>query len=59
MLYLVDELFKQRGKEINLVFGKTIPWQTFDNSRSQPEWAEWVRERSYELQRFIGGESKF
>ncbi len=34
MLYLADELFKQKGKEINLVFGKTIPWQTFDNSKT-------------------------
>lgn len=53
MLYLVDELFKQKGQEINLVFGKTIPWQTFDNSRSHPEWADWVRERSYALEKSI------
>jgi 1-acyl-sn-glycerol-3-phosphate acyltransferase len=53
MLYLVDELFKQKGKEINLVFGKTISWQTFDNSRSLPEWAEWVKDKSYELEGFL------
>lgn len=57
MLYLVDELFRQKGKAIDLVFGKSIPWQTFDHARSQPEWAEWVKERSYELERFIGGKS--
>ena len=49
MLYLVDELFKQKGKAIDLVFGKAIPWQTFDKSRSAAEWAEWVKEKSYEL----------
>lgn len=49
MLYLVDELFKQKGKEIDLIFGKAIPWQTFDNSRATPEWAEWVKGKSYEL----------
>jgi 1-acyl-sn-glycerol-3-phosphate acyltransferase len=49
MLYLVDELFKQNGKEIDLIFGKAIPWQTFDQSRTTPEWAEWVKGKSYEL----------
>lgn len=53
MLYLVDELFKQKGKEIDLIFGKAIPWQTFDNSKTTPEWAEWVKGKSYELNRFI------
>jgi len=57
MLYLVDELFRQKGKEINLVFGKTIPWETFDNSKSLPEWAEWVKDRSYDLERFVAGKS--
>ena len=49
MLYLVDELFKQKGKAIDLVFGEAIPWQTFDKSRSATEWAEWVKEKSYAL----------
>jgi putative hemolysin len=49
MLYLVDELFKQKGKAIDLVFGEAIPWQTFDKSRSSAEWAEWVKEKSYAL----------
>jgi hypothetical protein len=49
MLYLVDELFKQKGKEIDLIFGKAIHWQTFDHSKTAPEWAEWVKGKSYEL----------
>jgi hypothetical protein len=53
MLYLVDEAFQTERKEINLVFGKTISWQTFDNSRSLPEWAEWVKDKSYELEGFL------
>ena len=55
MLYLADEMFKQKGKEIMLVFGKPIPWQTFDKSKSPPEWAEWVKSKSYELESFISG----
>ena len=53
MLYLPDEMFKQKDKEINLVFGEPIPWETFDKTRSAKEWAEWVKTKSYELESFI------
>jgi putative hemolysin len=53
MLYLADEMFKQKDKEINLVFGEPIPWETFDKRRSAPEWAEWVKSKSYDLESFI------
>ncbi len=53
MLYLPDEMFRQKGKDITLIFGKTIPWQTFDHTKTPEEWAEWVKSRSYELQSFI------
>ncbi len=55
MLYLADEMFKQKDKEISLVFGNTISWETFDRSKSFPEWAEWVKSRCYELKSFISG----
>jgi hypothetical protein len=55
MLYLADEMFRQKGKEIILVFGKPIPWQTFDKTKTAPEWAEWVKSKSYELESFISG----
>jgi hypothetical protein len=53
MLYLADEMFRQKNKEINLVFGKKIPWQTFDKSKTAHEWADWVKLKSYELESFI------
>jgi len=53
MLYLPDEKFSQKGKDISLVFGRAIPWQTFDSSKSPSEWAEWVKSRSYELESLI------
>jgi len=53
MLYLPDEMFRQKEKDIVLVFGKPIPWQTFDNSKSPAKWAEWVKTRSYELESMI------
>jgi putative hemolysin len=55
MLYLADEMFKQKDKEIRLVFGERIPWETFDKTRSAPEWAGWVKAKSYELETIISG----
>lgn len=49
MLYLPDEMFRQKGREIHLAFGKPIPWQTFDKSRTAPEWAAWVKSESYRI----------
>ena len=45
MLYLVDELFKQRGNEFVITFGEPIPYTTFDKSKTDREWAAEVRER--------------
>jgi hypothetical protein len=53
MLFLPDEMFSQKGKEIFLVFGKSVPWQTFDHTKSPLEWADWVKSRSYELKSLI------
>jgi putative hemolysin len=50
MLYLADEMFRQKDKEIRLTFGKRIGCETFDRSRSVQEWTEWVRDRCYELE---------
>ena len=45
MLYLVDELFKQRGNEFVITFGEPIPHTTFDKSKTDREWAAEVQER--------------
>lgn len=55
MLYLPDEMFRQKDKEIKLIFGKSIPWQTFDHAKSPSEWAEWVKSKSYDLQSDLMG----
>jgi putative hemolysin len=49
MLYLVDEMFKQRYKKIRVVFGKPIPVTYFDRSKTPIEWANYVRENVYAL----------
>ncbi len=49
MLYLVDEMVKQKGETIRLLLGDSIPYRTFDKSKSDSEWAEWIKEKVYQL----------
>ena len=49
MLYLPDEMIKNRHNTFTVKIGKPIHWQTFDKSRKPKEWAQWVREQVYEL----------
>ena len=49
MIFLVDEMYRNVGKHFTIHIGKPIPWQTFDRSRTQAEWAQWVEDRVYEL----------
>lgn len=49
MLFLVDEMYKNVGKTFRVSFGKPIPWQTFDKSKTPVQWAQWVKEQAYQL----------
>ncbi|MBI4945578.1 MAG: glycerol acyltransferase [Bacteroidetes bacterium] len=49
MLYLVDELHKQQNNTITVIFGKEIPFETFDKRMSDSEWAEKVKEHVYRM----------
>ena len=49
MLYLVDELYKKRGKTFDVTIGKPIPYSTFDKSRKPQEWAAYVEDIVYKL----------
>jgi len=49
MFYLPDELIKQKNADVYIYFGKPIPWQTFDNLKTHQEWAEWVKQATYQL----------
>jgi 1-acyl-sn-glycerol-3-phosphate acyltransferase len=51
MLYLADEMFKQKGKDIVVYFGEPIPWQTFDKSKTPEEWTDFVRQKTYDLRK--------
>ncbi|NLZ72408.1 MAG: glycerol acyltransferase [Bacteroidales bacterium] len=49
MLYLADEMLKNRNKSFRVVFGKPISWEVFDSSKKPQEWAQEVRESVYQL----------
>lgn len=49
MLYLVDEMYKQRGQTIKFKIGKPISYLNFDKSKNYKEWAQWVKEETYKL----------
>ena len=49
MLYLADEMLKNRHKKFTLTIGRPIPWQTFDKSKTPAQWAQYVKDIVYEL----------
>ncbi len=49
MLFLADEMFKQKGKKFTIRIGKPITWETFDKSRTHAEWAQWVKDIVYKM----------
>lgn len=49
MFYLMDEMYKQRGKKISIYFGKPIKYTTFDKSKSDEQWANYIKEIVYNL----------
>jgi len=51
MLYLVDEMFRQKDKIINITFGKLIPVETFDKRHTSAQWAQILKEHVYALGR--------
>jgi len=53
MLYLPNEMFKQRGLTLTIKFGKPIPWKSFNSSKSPEEWAASVKKQVYEMGRTL------
>jgi putative hemolysin len=51
MLYLVDEMFKQRGRAITITFGHPIPHTAFTGARSSWEWTRRLKHHVYRIAR--------
>ncbi len=53
LMLLPDELFKQKNVTIPVVVGKRIPYATFDKALDHYNWAQFVKNRVYNLQQYI------
>lgn len=51
MVYLPDEMFRNKHQTFRIHFLKPISWHTFDQSRTPTAWAQWVKEQVYKQQR--------
>jgi putative hemolysin len=49
MLYLADEMYRQKNKTITVIFGKPIPASFFETGYSDKNWAQLVKEHVYNL----------
>lgn len=49
MLFLADEMFKQRNKQVVIQFGQPIPYQTITKDFSHHEWARKIKEHVYRI----------
>ena len=49
MMLLPDEMYKSRGRKYRITFGQPIPISSLDNSKSDNDWAQIIREKVYEL----------
>jgi putative hemolysin len=49
MFYLVDEMYRQRGKKLTFTFGEPISWKTFTKDKPAEYWSERVKQHVYAL----------
>ncbi len=49
MLYLVDEMFRQRGRSFEIHIGEPVPWQSFTDGQRPQAWCDAIRSRAYAL----------
>ncbi len=49
MFWLVDEMYRQRGKKVEIKVGKPIAYQHFELDKSEAYWADYMKEVVYKL----------
>lgn len=47
MMFLVDEMVKQRGKTFDIYIRKAVPYSSLTKEKSHKEWTEYIRAISY------------
>ena len=51
MFYLVDEMFKQKQKQIKITIGKPISYKEIDKSKNRNKWASDIKDYVYSLEK--------
>jgi len=49
LIFLPDEMFKNKGETFSIIIGEPIPYTHFDGTKNARQWAEYVKEKSYSL----------
>jgi len=49
MLYLPDEMFRQKEKKMRITFGKPVPYTAFTRELSHHDWAQRMKAHVYSL----------
>ena len=49
MFFLPDETMRHRNTDVHIYFGKPVPYTAFDKTKTHHQWAEWVKEKVYQL----------
>lgn len=49
MFFLSNEMFKQKDKNVKIIIGEPIPYTFFDKSKSDKEWAQYVKDIVYKI----------
>lgn len=49
LIYLPGEMFKNENQTFHITFGKPIPWQSLDKSRTPAQWADKIKSIVYGL----------
>jgi hypothetical protein len=52
MLYLVDELFRQRGAHFHIYLGSPISHDLFADKKNDKKMLDFVRQKVYEMKPF-------
>lgn len=55
LILLPREIFNKRNKTIRVKIGSPISYQTFDNTKTHTEWAQFVKEQVYKLKYAVAG----
>lgn len=53
MLYLIDEVYKQKNKNITITFGEPISYENFNSPKEDKKWAKTIKDKVYELSKTI------